>query len=186
MTDLSRFDNSWYSPGRNFFVQVLWFCLGAPVLRCPLLPSSAIRRSLLRFFGARVGAGVIIKPGVRIKYPWRFSVGKNSWIGEDCWIDNLAQVSIAANACISQGAFLCTGNHDWSDQAFGLMARPISIGAGAWIGAKALIGPGVSVGDGAVAAAGSVVTHEVPEFEIHAGNPARFVRKRVIRPSSVG
>jgi putative colanic acid biosynthesis acetyltransferase WcaF len=96
---------------------------------------------------------VIIKPGVRVKYPWRLSIGDNSWLGEDCWIDNLAQVSIGANACISQGAYLCTGNHDWSDPAFGLVVKSIVVGDAAWIAAKALIAPGVSLGEGAVAAA---------------------------------
>ena len=184
MTDLSQFDNSWYSPGRSRLVRVLWFLVGAPILRCSLIPSSAIRRALLRLFGAHVGSGVIIKPGVRVKYPWRLSIGDNSWLGEDCWIDNLAQVSIGANVCISQGAYLCTGNHDWSDPAFGLMVKSIAVGDSAWIAAKALIAPGVSLGEGAVAAAGSVVTHDIPAYEIHAGNPAGLVKSRPIRRSS--
>ena len=178
MTDLSQFDNSWYSPGRGLFLQILWFFCGAPLLRCSILPFSSVRRVLLRLFGARVGAGVVIKPGVRVKYPWHLSIEHHSWIGEDCWIDNLTGVSIGPNACVSQDAYLCTGNHDWSDPAFGLIVKTISIGDGAWVGARALIAPGVSLGEGAVAAAGSVVTHDIPAYEIHVGNPARFTRKR--------
>jgi len=181
MIDLSRFDNSWYSPGRNLVWRALWFFVGAPLLRSALIPFAGFRRWLLRLFGARIGANVMIKPGVRVKYPWLLSVGDHSWIGEDCWIDNLADVTIGSNVCISQGAYLCTGNHDWSDPAFGLIVRPIVICDGAWVCARATIAPGVTLHEGAVAAAGSVVTKDVPPYEIHAGNPAHFVRRRVVR-----
>jgi putative colanic acid biosynthesis acetyltransferase WcaF len=183
MTDLSQYDNSWYFPGRSRLIQVLWFCFGSPVLRCSILPLSGVRRVLLRLFGARVGAGVVIKPGLRVKYPWHLSIGDHSWMGEDCWIDNLVDVSIGANVCISQGAYFCTGNHDWSDPAFGLIVKPISIEDGAWVGARAFIAPGVSLGRESVAAAGSIVSRNIPACEIHAGNPAKFVRTRPVRNS---
>jgi len=178
LPDLSRFDNGWYSAGRPALVCALWFFCGLPLLRSAIIPFSGFRRLLLQVFGARVGCRVVIKPGVRVKHPWLLSIGDHSWLGEDCWIDNLTEVSIGPNACVSQGAYLCTGNHDWSDPAFGLIVKPISIGAGAWVGAKALIAPGVSLGEGAVAAAGSVVTHSIPAYEVHGGNPAQFVKTR--------
>jgi putative colanic acid biosynthesis acetyltransferase WcaF len=140
-----------------------------------------IRRELLRLFGAKIGAGVVIKMGVRVKYPWRLSVGEHAWLGEDCWIDNLADVTVGANACISQGAYLCTGNHDWRAPRFDLIVKPITLDDGAWVGARATIAPGVRLHVCAVAAAGSVVTHDIPAFEIHAGNPSTFVRTRVVR-----
>src|SRR4051794_36257417 len=130
--DLSTFDNSWYNPGRGRIIASMWFFFGLPIIRSSINPSSSVRRSLLRLFGARIGPGVVIKPGVRVKYPWRLTIGADSWIGEDCWIDNLEQVTIGSSACLSQGAYLCTGNHDWSDSAFGLMTKPITIGDGAW------------------------------------------------------
>lgn len=179
--DLSTFDNSWYKTGRSKLVVALWFFFGSPIVRCSINPSSSIRRFLLRLFGARVAAGVVIKPGVRIKYPWRLAIGANSWIGEDCWIDNLDDVTIGSNACVSQGAYLCTGNHDWSDSTFGLIVKPIAIGDGAWVGAMSVIGPGVTVGQGAVALVGSIVTASIPAFEIHGGGPARLMRHRVPR-----
>lgn len=186
MIDLGRFDNSWYSPGRSKFMQALWFFLGLPVLRSRLLPSSSIRCLLLRLFGANIAHGVVIKPGVRVKYPWLLSVGLNSWIGEDCWIDNLAPVSIGKNVCVSQGAYFCTGNHDWSDPAFGLMVKPITLRDGSWVAAKAVLCPGVVIGECSVVGAGSVVTCDLPPFEIWAGNPAVFQRIRTIRESSLG
>ncbi|MDQ6708535.1 MAG: hypothetical protein M3Z85_21455, partial [Acidobacteriota bacterium] len=81
-------------------------------------------------------------------------------------------------------AYLCTGNHDWSDPAFGLILGAITLGNGSWVGARALLAPGVSLGDSAVAGAGSVVTKSIPAGEIHAGNPAVFARHRSIRRTS--
>jgi putative colanic acid biosynthesis acetyltransferase WcaF len=178
---LSAFRNQWYRPGRPLAVQRAWFFFGAPVLRLTILPFSSIRRIVLRLFGAKVGPGVVIKPGVRVKYPWLLEVGSDCWIGEDCWIDNLAPVKVGADVCISQGAYLCTGNHDWSDPAFGLIVRPISIDDGAWIGAKAIVGPGTAVGECAVVTAGSMVSGSVPPFEIHGGNPAVFLKRRRVK-----
>ena len=177
---LSKFNNDWYSPGRSRIVQALWFFLGAPMVRSSLLPSSSLRVWLVRRFGGQIGPGAVLKPGVRIKYPWHLSMGDHSWLGEDCWLDNLEQISIGNNVCISQAAYLCTGNHDWSDGSFGLIVKPITLRDGSWVGAKCIIGPGVEFGECAIAAAGSVVTKSIPEYEIHAGNPARFVRRRLL------
>jgi putative colanic acid biosynthesis acetyltransferase WcaF len=179
--DLSAYNNSWYNPGRGPAVRAVWFFLGLPLLRSNLNPLSSLRRVLLRIFGAKIGQNVAIKPGVQVKYPWHLTIGANSWIGENVWIDNLCPVTIGTNACLSQGAYLCTGNHDWSDPAFGLIVKPITIGNGAWLGAKSLISPGVEIGECAIAAAGSVVTKDIPAFEIHAGNPAHFIRHRVFQ-----
>src|ERR1035438_2047727 len=92
--DLTLFDNSWYSPGRTSLVQALWFFFGLPVLRSRLNPFSFVRACVLRIFGASIAPGVVLRPGIRVKYPWLLYVGANSWIGEDVWIDNLAQVRI--------------------------------------------------------------------------------------------
>jgi putative colanic acid biosynthesis acetyltransferase WcaF len=177
---LHSFDNSWYTPGRSLPYQLAWFFLGLPLLRSALIPSSAFRVRLLRFFGASVGDGVVIKPGVRVKYPWRLTIGNDCWLGEDCWIDNLADVQIGSNVCISQGAYFCTGNHDWTDPAFGLIVKPITLHDGSWAGAKSVLAPGVTLGECSIASAGSVVTKDIPPFEIHGGNPAVFVKRRRI------
>jgi putative colanic acid biosynthesis acetyltransferase WcaF len=179
--DLSRPDNSELVRGAPLWVEALWYFLGLPLLRSHMVTSSAFRCMLLRVFGAKIGAGVYIKPGLRVKFPWYLEVGDHSWLGEDLWIDNLAPVSIEAHCCLSQGAYLCTGNHDWSSVNMRLFRRPIICKQGSWIGAKAVLCPGVVVGNGAVITAGSVVTKSVPEMEIHAGNPAQFIKYRQLR-----
>jgi len=183
--DLSRFANPEYHPGRSFLVRMVWFVIGQPMLRCSIMPSSGFRRWLLRLFGAQIGAGAVIKPGVRVKYPWHLKTGDYCWLGEDCWIDNLVDVTLGDNVCISQGVYLCTGNHDWADPTFRLVTRTISIQDGAWIAARASVGPGVIVGQFAVVGFGAVVTGNVPSHEVHGGNPAVFVCRRHGRPESI-
>lgn len=183
--DLSQYDNAWYDPGRSAGTRLLWLCLGLPMLRSALPLPSRLRAAVLRAFGARIGHGVVIKPGVSVKYPWHLVVEEHCWIGERVWIDNLTAVHLGAHVCISQGAYLCTGNHDWTDPAFGLRIAPIQLGRGSWVGARAMLLPGTMLGEGAVAGAGSVLSGQVPANEIHAGNPAHFVRRREISDPGV-
>lgn len=119
-----------------------------------------------------------MKPGVRVKFPWRLSVGDHAWIGEQVWIDNLAEVSVGAHACLSQGAYLCTGSHDWSSEAFDLITRPIVIEDHAWLGAGAALAPGAIMRKGAVLSMAAFGRGELSEWTIYAGNPAAPVRKR--------
>lgn len=182
---LSTYNNDSYHPGRSAAWRLIWFFFGLPLLRSHWLPFSGLRVRLLRAFGARIGTGVVIKPGVRVKYPWRVTIGDDCWIGEDCWIDSIADVRIGSDVCLSQGSYLCTGNHDWSDPGFRLMEQDITIENGAWVGAKAIICPGVVVAEGSVVGAGSVASRRIPAHEIHAGNPAKFIRKRELcRPAT--
>jgi putative colanic acid biosynthesis acetyltransferase WcaF len=136
---------------------------------------------VLRLFGSSVGKAVIVKPGVHIKYPWRLTIGDHCWIGERCWIDNMEDVTIGANAVLSQGSYLCTGNHDWSDPGMGLAPRPIVIEKGAWIGAFAKVGPGLTVRQQAVLTLGAVLLSEAEEGVIYQGNPAVAQRRRFLR-----
>jgi putative colanic acid biosynthesis acetyltransferase WcaF len=178
--NLRNYDNSWYRPGRSSLWRTAWFFLGLPILRSSWIPSSSLRVDLLRLFGARIGERVTIKPGVNIKYPWHLTIGDDSWIGERCWIDNLTAVRIGSNVCISQGAYLCTGNHNWSSPGFDLMIAPIQLCDASWAGAMCILTPGTVLGEGAVASAGSLVIGAIPDYQIYAGNPAVFVKKRRI------
>ena len=95
-----------YSPGAPLLKQLLWFYLGAPLLMSHWLPFSALKVGILRLFGASIGNQVRIKPGVRVKFPWRLMVGDSCWLGEQAWIDNLASVALAHDVCLSQGVYL--------------------------------------------------------------------------------
>jgi putative colanic acid biosynthesis acetyltransferase WcaF len=183
LIDLSRPDNSELVRGAPLIVEAAWFFIGLPILRSALVPFSGLRSWLLRLFGAKIGKGVQIKPGVRVKFPWYLEVGDYCWLGEDLWIDNLAQVVIESHSCVSQGVYLCTGNHDWTTPNMKLFRKPIRCGRGSWIGARSVVCPGVSVGAGAIVAAGSVVTKDIPPMEVHGGNPASYLRPRKVKRS---
>jgi putative colanic acid biosynthesis acetyltransferase WcaF len=178
---LRSYDNSWYHPGRSKLWRAAWLFLGLPLFRCSLLPFSSLRVALLRLFGAGVGERVVIHSEVVVKYPWHLVIGDDCWIGERSWFDTLTTIRLGNNVCVSQGAYLCTGNHDWTDPAFGLQIEPIHLFDGAWAGAMCTLLPGVVLSEGSVAAAGSVVSGTIPPFQIFSGNPAVFVRSRKVR-----
>ena len=168
--DRYRTPPDWH-PGAPKLQQVLWFCLGSPLLSARWLPGSAWRVLLLRVFGARIGSGCRIKPGLRVKFPWRLLVGEACWLAEDAWLDNLAPITLGDRVCISQSAYLCTGNHDFRSPGFELRLGPITIGSNAWIAACAVLAPGTNVGPGAVVALGAVVSGTVESGSIVRGNP---------------
>lgn len=174
---LKFYSNPAFLRGRSRLVEMLWL-IAQWLLVNSWLPGAAHRRFLLRLFGAKIGKGGDIKPGVRVKFPWRLEIGDYSWIGEDVWIDNLALVRLGNNCCLSQGAFLCTGSHDWKSATFDLVTRPIFIEDGAWIAACASVGPGVTVGEGAILTLGSSATSDLAPWGIYQGNPARRIRQR--------
>ena len=171
------------TPGAPFVKQLLWFFVGDRIVQTAWLPISAIKVSILRLFGATIGKGVRIKNGVRVKFPWRLTIGDYAWIGEDTWIDNLAEITIEENVCLSQGVYLCTGNHDWRSPTFDLRLGKIHIKPSAWIGAKAVVGPGVIIETGAVLALGSVATTSLETMTIYSGNPAQPLKQRIIQES---
>lgn len=178
---LDTFSSAEFDRGVSLAIEVVWVILSG-LLIASWLPGSGWRVQLLRVFGANIGDRVVVKPGVRVKFPWRLSIGNNSWIGEDVWIDNLVNVSIGENSCISQGAYICTGSHDWTSSTFDLIVQPITIQDHAWVAAKSSVGPGVTVGEGAILSIGSTATKNLEPWSIHHGSPATFVRKRVLVP----
>ena len=176
-TDLSKYNNSWYKPG-SAVKRIAWHYVNGLFFRSGLFPFYRLKVFLLRSFGARIGQGVLIKPGVNIKYPWFLQVGDHSWIGEQVWIDNLAMVTIGSHVCISQGAYLLTGNHDYKKESFDLIVKPIALEDGVWIGARATVCPGVTCKTHAVLSVGSVLTTNTEPNGIYRGNPAVKVAER--------
>lgn len=178
-TDLSKYDNTWYHPGKKV-VCVLWYFVNVVFFVSHIIPLSGLKVWLLKLFGAKVGRSVVIKPGVNIKYPWKLVIGDYSWIGEDVWIDNLDQVIIGSNVCISQGAMLLCGNHNYKKTTFDLMVSEIILEEGVWIGAKSVVCPGVTCKTHAILSVGSIANIDLEPYTIYQGNPAKKIRNRVI------
>ncbi|ULQ52405.1 WcaF family extracellular polysaccharide biosynthesis acetyltransferase [Flavihumibacter fluvii] len=181
-TNLSDYNNSWYKDqiGAGRLKQFIWYYTNLLIFNNGLFPVSSIKVVLLRWFGATIGKSVLIKPSVNIKYPWKLVIGDHTWIGENVWIDNLADVSIGSHVCLSQGAFLLTGNHDFKSKTFDLMVKPIKLEDGVWIGAQAIVCPGVNCHHSSVLSVSSVATKDLEAYTIYQGNPAIPVKTRII------
>lgn len=178
-SDLSKFNNEWYNPG-NPVKRLIWYFVNAVFFNSSF-PFIRFKIALLKLFGCKVGKGVVIKPHVNIKYPWRLKIGNHVWIGEQAWIDNLGIVVLHDNVCISQGAMLLCGNHHYKKSAFDLIVGNITLEEGSWIGAKAIVCPGVKVGSHAVLTVGSIATTHLKPWGIYQGNPAQRIKERVIK-----
>lgn len=178
--NLQLFNNDWYHPGAGIFRRTVWYFVNILFFQNPWNPVSGLKVGLLRIFGAKVGKGVVIKPSVNIKYPWLLEVGNHVWIGENAWIDNLARIVIEDHVCISQGAMLLTGNHDYSKDSFDLMVKGITLERGAWVGAQSVVCPGITCHDHSILAVGSVATRDLDPYGIYQGNPAEKIRERII------
>jgi putative colanic acid biosynthesis acetyltransferase WcaF len=178
-TDLAAYDNSWYRPGPPL-KRFLWYWVNAWIFNTSCFPVYRFKVFLLRLFGARAGHNVIIKPGVNIKYPWLLEIGNNVWIGESVWIDNIGAVTIGNNVCLSQGAMLLTGNHNFTKVKFDLIINKILLEDGVWIGARATVCGGAICRDHAVLTVGSVAIGELRSMGIYQGNPALLVKERNI------
>lgn len=179
-TRLDTYENSWYNHGASFPKRILWYYVNAIFFETGLFPVFSLKNSLLKIFGAKLGKGVGIKPRVSIKSPWFLEIGDHVWIGENVWIDNLCRIKIDDHVCISQGAMLLTGNHDYKKSAFDLIVGEITLEKGVWIGAKAVVCPGVTCYSHSVLSVGSVAVQHLEAFTIYQGNPAQAKKKRQI------
>jgi putative colanic acid biosynthesis acetyltransferase WcaF len=185
-TRLDSFRNDWYDPGRGVAVRLAWIAVNGTFLLTSVPWPSRMKAWLLRAFGARVGAGVVLKPRINVKYPWNVTIGDHSWIGEGVWIDSLAKVTIGANCCLSQGVTIETGNHDWSRPTFDLVLNEVVLEDGAWAAVKSLLLPGARLRSHAVLGAGGVLSGDTLPYSVFAGNPAKKVKDRFVRPEDTG
>jgi putative colanic acid biosynthesis acetyltransferase WcaF len=185
VVDLATYRPVGFNRGAGKIKEGSWLLLQWLLFRlCPfgLYP---LKRFVLRLFGARVGRGVVIKPQVKITFPWKLQLGDHVWLGEECWLLNLEQIVIGNNVCISQRAFLCAGSHDYRRLTFDLVVKPIIVHDGAWVGASAWVGPGVTLGRNAVLSANSVALQDLEPDGVYRGNPAVFVKARYLHPNGL-
>ena len=175
--ELSRYKNKSVDKFQRLLWEVSWRVFAATTPRWML---QGWRRFLLRTFGARIGRNVQVHGGANVWFPRMLEIGENSWIGKEVNLYCVAPIKVGANAVISEGAFVCTAEHDMTSTRFELKTAPISIGDMAWVSARAIILPGRTIGEGAVVAAGAVVTHDVEPWTVVAGNPARFIKRREV------
>jgi len=158
---------SWDAPAWKVY---LWGLAEVLLVSNPLQISSRLRRAVLVAFGARIGAGVLLRPRLRVRFPWKLTIGDRSWIGEDVWLHNQDQLTIGSDAVVSQGTFVTTGSHAHrTDMA--LITRPVVIEDGAWVTARCVVTGGSRVGVSALVTPGTVVAGEVPDGMVFGGSP---------------
>lgn len=177
-TDLNTFNNQSYQIGASRIKILGWYFCNHFFFKS-MIHSYRLKVFLLKLFGAQVGQNVIIKPHVNIKYPWKLIIGNHVWIGESVWIDNLDVVQIGNNVCLSQGAFLLTGNHNYKKSSFDLMTGTIILEDGVWIGAKSIVGPNVVCKSHSVLSVLSFANKNLEPYKIYRGNPAEIIKDRI-------
>ncbi len=138
------------------------------------------RTAILRLVGAKIGRHVHIYSSARILFPWNLEVGDWSAIAEDTLVYNWGKIYIGERSTISHRSHLCAGTHDYTDPVLPLLSLDIYIGDQVWICADSFVGAGVIVDDGAVNGARAVLVKGAQAWGVYAGNPARYIKKRVI------
>lgn len=177
-------DNAqWPYPPHEYPLRVLWLIVWATVWKLCWNRLPSLRTAILKIFGARCSSVVGFAASVRITRPWDLELGRCS-IGPRVHLYNLGGLKIGEQTVISQDVYICGGTHDYTDPTYPLLRKKIVIGDGVWIAAGAFIGPGVTIGDGAVVGARAVVMRDVPPWTVVAGNPAKVIKQRELKPRS--
>ncbi|MFD0798201.1 putative colanic acid biosynthesis acetyltransferase [Maribacter chungangensis] len=136
---------------------------------------------VLNLFGAKVHATSLVFSSVRIWAPWNLIMEKHTVLGAyvDCY--NPGKVILKSNSIVSQRVFLCSASHNIESSRHNLVVAPIVIESQAWVAAGAYIGMGVTIHEGAVVGATASVFKDVEPWTVVGGNPAKFLKKRVLK-----
>ena len=179
MVDLSKYHND--LGFKHQIIRVVWGLTWVLLARwLPRKLGNSWKICLLRLFGAKVHKSAIVYSSAKVYYPANLIMEENSCLADNVDCYNVAEVRLGANSTVSQGAFLCTASHDITDPLHKLILAPIIIEDQVWIGARAFIRMGVTVGQGAVVGATASVYKNVDPWTVVGGNPAKFIKKRVI------
>lgn len=150
-----------YDKGRGLGAQMLWVALSTLIFTQVWCPNR-LRCAILRWFGAQIGEGVLIRHRVTVQWPWKLSIGDHSWIGTGSELYNIDDIVIGSDVCISQHVFLCTGSHDRESPTFEFDNGPITVEDGAWVCARSTVLRGVTIGANSVVGAMSLVYRDIP------------------------
>lgn len=162
----------------RFIWSFAWFIFAKPIPRSLL---NGWKLILLKIFGAKVHENAIVYSSARIYMPWNLEMEEFSVLGSEVDCYNVDKIKIGAHAIVSQKAYLCAASHDISKSNMPLTTAPIIIEDHAWIAADAFIAMGVTIGQGAVVGARSSVYKDVDPWTVVGGNPAKFIKKRIIQ-----
>lgn len=180
LIDLSKFDSKhgrehlWF----RILWNITWTCLARPLPRSLF---SGWKRFLLRLFGAKIHPKAVVYSSAKIYYPPFLQMDEYSCLASNVNCYNVDMVYIGAHSTISQGAYISPGSHDITNPRNPMISRPIHIEDQAWIATDAFIGMGVTIGQGAVVGARAAVFKDVAPWTIVGGNPAKFLKNRILQ-----
>lgn len=121
-----------------------------------------------------------INPPFYCDYGSHIEVGKNFFANYNCTIIDVARVRIGDNCQMAPNVAIYTAGHPvyptTRNSAFEY-GKEVTIGDNVWLGGNTVVCPGVNIGNNVVIGAGSVVTKDIPDWSIAAGNPCRVIRK---------
>ena len=158
----------------------LWDFVNATIFRCTPFFMRRTRLFIIRMFGAKVDWSCGISRSARIVDPWNLIMGKRSSIGDNCCVRCRDKVIIGEYCCISQEVDILTASHNVNSSRFEMVSKPIVIEDKSWIATRATISKGVRIGEGSVVAACSNVVKDTVPWTIVGGNPATFIKRRIL------
>lgn len=158
----------------------LWSLVNFTFFRYSPFFARKFRIALVKLFGGEIDWSCSLHRNSVIDHPWNLKMGKLSSLAENTWAYCLDKIEIGEKCCIGKDVFLLTGSHEINSLNFNLITFPIVIGDGVWIATRANILPNTMIGSFSVVAAGSIVTKNIEPYSIVGGNPAKFIKKRVI------
>jgi len=142
------------------------------------IPLHSIRNSCYLLAGIKMGKGSVIHMWARFFQPKNIKIGRDTIIGDNCFLDGRALLSIGNHVAIASQVLIYNSQHNIDAEDFKAIEKPVEIEDYVFIGARAIILPGVKIGKGAVVASGAVVTKDVPPMMVVGGVPAKEIRKR--------
>lgn len=178
-TEFNPVQTSPYGVGYKIKSRV-WSFVNATIFRWTPWFMRKTRVAILKMFGAHLEWDCSISAYAKIVDPWNLTMGHLSSVDEDCCLRCRGKIIIGEKTCISRGADLLTGSHNVISSNFEMVTAPIIIGSNVWIATKSMVGKGVTIGDGAVIASYSNVIKSVEPWTIVGGNPAKYIKNRVI------
>lgn len=142
-----------------------------------LVPSHLFRKIIYRLCGMKINGTVHM--WARFYDPRGISIGEDTIVGDHVFLDGRAKLKIGDHVDIASQVMIYNSEHDLTAEDFTATLAPVEIEDYVFIGPRAIIMPGVKIGRGSAVAAGAVVTHDVPDFSIVGGIPAKVIGERL-------
>jgi len=172
-----RADESPWSLG-NRIARLLWeFCWAVFCVWTPK-PLNQWRLIWLRLFGAKVHGTPFVHQRARISIPWNLTIHDRALLGDRANANTLGEIEIGPRTIVAQEVYLSSGSHDFDRPTLPLTTAKITIGQDAFVGARTFVMPGVTIGNRALIGACSVVTRDIEDNVVAAGNPCRVLGAR--------